>query len=106
MNRDEPATTFFHILGYQEHGEWCALCLEMDLVGLGDTFEEAYENLQGIMQEQFALAKEKEDPGLLLFPAEPKYFRKFAIAMSEALVGKRIDVSDRVKVVPITAIAA
>lgn len=95
MNDEESIITFLHTLGYVENGEWCALCLEMDLVGIGDTFDEAFEDLQQLIKNQFALAKEKNDPGLVLFPADPKYFRMFAEAMSKDIIGRPPKTTDQ-----------
>ena len=106
MENLEDITSFFHILGYKEHGEWVALCLEMDLIGTGDSFDDAFVELQDVMRTQFESAKEDNDPGSLLFPADEKYFRMYAMEMSKALIGKKIDIDDDVKIVPVTAIAA
>lgn len=61
-------------LGYQEDGVWVALALEMDLRGYGETFEEAFKDLQDQVRMQLSFAREKNDPGLIFKDAEKKYF--------------------------------
>lgn len=66
------------VLGYKEDGEWCALCLEMDLRGYGDTFEEATDDLHNAIVSQFTFAMQINNPDLLAFSAEQKYHDIFA----------------------------
>ena len=71
--RDKSLVLQLRILGYEEGKEWFALCLDMDLVGIGRTFDEAIEQLKGSIKSQFMFALDKRDPALLFFSAEEKY---------------------------------
>ena len=61
------------VLGYREDEEWCALCLEMDLRGYGQTFEDALKELSAAVLNQFTFAIQMDNPDLLLRKAEIKY---------------------------------
>lgn len=63
------------VLGFREDDQWCALALEMDLRGYGDTFEEAEADLQKAVAMQLSFAIHKEKFEMALFPAEQKYFK-------------------------------
>ena len=45
-----------NVLGYMEDGDWIAHALEMDLVGVGDSFEEAIEALNEFIEAQVSFA--------------------------------------------------
>ncbi len=66
------------VLGFQEDGEWCALALEMDLRGHGQTFAEALEDLRDAMTMQIGFAQFKGETEMIFHPAEPMYFSLFA----------------------------
>lgn len=62
-----------HVLIYQEDGEWLAHLLEMDLVGAGETAEEAQASLHDAFEAQITFCvQENVDP---FRPAPAKYFR-------------------------------
>lgn len=107
MSANPAATLLLHVLGFESDGMWHALCLEMDLVGTGDTFDEAYEDLQQIIDHHVAFAKEKNEPGALFFPAEAKYFKMFAEQMGAAIFGMpEKEGSNPVRSIAIPTIAA
>ncbi len=68
-----------NILGYYDKDEdaWVALGLEMDLRGYGSTFEEAAEDLEDLIIMQIGFAQAKNQPELLLHPAEPVWWQLF-----------------------------
>ena len=66
------------VLGFQEEGEWCALALEMDLRGYGQSFDEALEDLHEAMTMQISFAQFKGKTDMIFHPAEPMYFSLFA----------------------------
>ena len=66
------------VLGFQEDGEWCALALEMDLRGYGQTFDEALEDLNEALTMQIGFAQFKGETDMIFHPAEPLYFHLFA----------------------------
>ena len=73
------------VLGYKEDGEWCALCLEMDLRGYGKTFEDALKELSAAVLNQFTFAIQMDNPDLLLRKAEIKYFSLYYRLRRKAL---------------------
>lgn len=80
------------ILGYEERKEWFALCLEMDLVGIGQTFDEAIEQLKGYIQSQFVFALDQKAPELLFYSAEEKYHTMYnAVIIQQLRDGLMVD---------------
>ena len=82
------------VLGYTEKQEGrdgieveecVAHCLEMDLKGRGDTFEEAEQALEGMIQAQLSFAKQMKEPGLVYHPADSWYFVRFAELVADFL---------------------
>jgi hypothetical protein len=88
-----PTDVTLNVLGYQEDGEWVALALEMDLRGYGQTFTQAQEELDSLIEAQFSFAAKKGQPELIWHKAEPKYWRRFYDAkrawIQDALLGHR-----------------
>lgn len=82
------------VLGYREDGDWIALALEFDLIGHGDTPEEALDSLIGAVTAQIEFACEKNDPGLLDFPAEEKYFKLFNEARKSTFLSEIFSCKD------------
>lgn len=62
---------------YRDDGLWFAHCLEMDLIGHGDSREEALNQLQAAIQIQIEESARDRGGDNLFFPAEPEYFRMF-----------------------------
>lgn len=90
----EPRFIVLSILGYTEKQEGkdgveveehVAHCLEMDLKGRGDTFEEAEQALEGMIQAQLSFAKQMNKPGLIYRPADSWYFVRFAELVADFL---------------------
>ena len=67
----------FHVLVYIEDDSWCALALEMDLRGYGDTVDLACEELGRVVYVQFMSAVELGCEEAVGFGAEVEYFEKF-----------------------------
>ena len=67
-----------NVLGYREHGEWTAIALEMDLRGFGSSFQDAVQNLMELVRMQVSFAHFKGQPELVLRPAEPVWWERFA----------------------------
>lgn len=55
-------------------GEWIAAALDMDLRGHGDTEDEALTDLKDLVEAQVSFASFKNEPSLITFQAEKKYF--------------------------------
>jgi len=73
--RQEVISLYLRVLGYREgDGEWAAHCLETDLVGYGDSFQSALDNLKELTQMQVSFALYKNQPSLLDRPAPPEIF--------------------------------
>ena len=83
------------VLGYREDDYWVALALEFDLLGHGDTPEEALNSLLGVVTAQIQFAYEKNDPGLMDFPAEQKYFDLFNEARKSVFLREVFSCKDR-----------
>jgi len=86
-----PLRVFF----YKEDGDWVAHCLEFDLLGDGETKEEALESLSGAIEiqvEEFILSGNAEN---LFAIAESRYFEMFAagrdVATGELELSRDID---------------
>ena len=58
--------------------KWCALGLEVDIIGHGDTFREACEDLKSLIDIQVDFSLSMDKPNLILHPADPVYFSRFA----------------------------
>ena len=67
-----------NVLGYRENGDWIAHALEMDLVGVGDSFEEAIEALNEFIEAQVSFALYKKDPSLSFHDAPIRLFDLFS----------------------------
>lgn len=65
---------YLRVLGVKSGGSWAAHCLETDLVGYGDSFETALENLQELTEMQISFALFKNQPSLLDKPAPAEIF--------------------------------
>jgi len=81
------------VLGLHEDGEWCALALEMDLRGYGQTFEEALEDLHESMTMQIGFAHSKGETDMIFHPAEPVYFSLFAQVRNDHMIALAKSVS-------------
>jgi len=99
------------VLGYYEDGEsWAAHCLEMDLVGYGETFEVAYEKLKELIEMQIDFAVYKNQPTLIYHPAPPRIFRLYDLMLESYLqnfAGKehRFDKDHRIANFPLPSIS-
>ena len=85
---------YVSVLGYREDGQWCALALEMDLRGYGRSFDEALEDLRESMTMQIGFALFKNEPGMILFPADPIYFSLYAQVRSDRIMALAAGSSD------------
>jgi hypothetical protein len=74
-----------NILGYREDNEWVALALEMDLRGYGKNFDEAMAELKELVAMQISFAHSKGQPEMILRPADPIWFQRFAEVRSDCL---------------------
>ena len=78
-----------NVLGIQEdNASWCAIALEMSLMGYGGTFEKALEDLYDAIVTQVTFAVQHDTLDNIFIPAEPQYFTMYADAKREALKGK------------------
>ena len=62
------------ILEYIEEGMRVAHCLEMDIVGIGNTFAQALKDLDELIEMQVSFAVANNQPDLLYHPAPARYF--------------------------------
>ena len=73
------------VLGYEDHGEWAAHCLETDLVGRGRTFREALKHLEELTEMQVSFAVQTNKPALLDHPAPPDIWQTYMRLSQERL---------------------
>jgi predicted RNase H-like HicB family nuclease len=66
------------VVFYREEGQWIAHCLEFDLIGSGETREEAIGQLTAATQIQVEESLKHDNPRNLFFPAESQFFQMFA----------------------------
>ena len=57
-----------------EDGKWCAVALEMDIWGFGNTAEEAMSDLDELIQIQIEFAVGKKKLSILDHPTDRKWF--------------------------------
>ena len=67
-----------NVLGFCEDSLWCALGLEVDIRGYGETFEKACEDLRDLVLMQITFAIQKDQPDMIWRPADPVYFERFS----------------------------
>jgi hypothetical protein len=67
-----------NVLGYLDDEEWTAIALEMDLRGFGPTFHDAVESLMELVKMQVSFAHFKRQPEMVLRPAAPVWWERFA----------------------------
>ena len=84
-DKKEATELTLNVPGYREERDWVALALEMDLRVYGPTFEDALDELTGIVNVQISFAIHKGEPELIWRPAEPIYWRLFDQARRERL---------------------
>lgn len=74
------------IVVVHEEEKWCAIALEMSLLGYGDTPEEACEDLWETVKVQIVYALEQyQSIEHILVRAEPQYFKIYEAAKREEL---------------------
>ena len=66
------------VLGFRDEGSWCALGLEVDIRGYGETFEDACDDLRDLVSMQTSFAAHKKRPDMIWRPADPVCFARFA----------------------------
>ncbi len=79
-----------NVLGFMEEGKWCALGLEVDIIGHGGTFREACEDLKSLVDTQVDFALSTGRPSLIFHPADPAYFQLFAEIRQKKLAKKNL----------------
>ena len=73
----EASIKQIHCLAFlspDEGSKWCAVALEMDIWGFGDTMEEAMADLDELINTQIEFALEKKKPSILDHPTDKKWF--------------------------------
>ena len=85
---------YVSVLGYREDGHWCALALEMDLRGYGQSFDEALQDLRENMSMQIGFALFRNEPGMILFPSDLVYFSLYAQVRNDCIMALTAGSSD------------
>ena len=65
------------VLGFIEDGRWCALALELDLCGVGKSFDEAMIDLTNAIEAQVSFAIQHDNLDGILTPAPIRYFQAY-----------------------------
>ncbi len=78
------------VLFYREDDAVIAHCLEFDLIGDGETHEEAMQSLADAIAVQIAEVLESKNVDNLFHPAPGEYFRMFAEGHSDERIGKAV----------------
>ena len=68
-NESDSTGVKVSVLGYKEHDDWVAHALEMDIIGVGDTWEDALSVLGENIHAQVSFAKYRGDDSLIFQPA-------------------------------------
>jgi len=77
--------TPLHVVFYYEQDRWIAHCLQFDLIGDGDSKEDALASLSEAISMQIEATLESQNFENLFTPAEGKYFDMFARGRSIAV---------------------
>jgi len=97
----QPLRVPIRVVIYQVEGSWVAHCLEFDLLGDGETQEEALERLAQAIRIQVEATRDFGNPANLFSPAEGKYFRMFAAGRDVAAqAGPRFQVEHPTEIRP------
>jgi predicted RNase H-like HicB family nuclease len=86
------------VVFYREGDFWIAHCLEFDLVGHGETREEAIGCLSHAIYIQIVASAKHKNPANLFTPADGRFFRMFAAGKDVAIGKVEIEPVDNVTV--------
>jgi predicted RNase H-like HicB family nuclease len=84
--------TPLHIVFYYEQDRWIAHCLQFDLIGDGETKDEAIQNLYEAIALQVQTTIESQNFANLFSPAEGRVFDMFARGRNVAVGTLKLDV--------------
>lgn len=84
----------FSGVAFQEDGEWCAHCLELDIVAHGNDPHDAMDNLWESVDLQITAAMEEDNLPQVFRAAPPEIFLKFAQGKDIRLVTKTKSLSN------------
>lgn len=84
--KPEAPTFNISILGIKEGHEWCAIALEMDLRGYGETFDLAMADLKDQVVMQISFCLQNGTPESIYHPAEQEYWDKYQAGKREQML--------------------
>ncbi len=84
--------TPLHVVFYYEQDRWIAHCLQFDLIGDGDTKDEAIQSLYDAISLQIEATLESRNFANLFSPAEGRVFDMFARGRNVAVGALKLDV--------------
>ena len=90
----KPMRIPLRVVFYPEDGEWIAHCLEFDLLGSGETKQEAVESLAEAIRLQVDESLRHDNPRNLFTPADGEFFEMFAAGREIAAGELRIEPSE------------
>lgn len=91
------------VVFYREGDCWVAHCLELDLLGDGDTQAEALSRLSEAIATQVDWSLERDDASLLFSPAPRELFALFAEGDDVAAGELRVDILQSIPTPPASA---
>lgn len=110
LEKKQTLTVNLNILGMQEDGQWLAIALEMDLIGVGATYAAAFESLLDAIKAQVRFCVEKKMIPSIFKAAPPIYWQLFEqtrmAVMKAAISGNEQTGSARVDSLPISHLVA
>ena len=81
---------FTRVLIYKDGNQFVAHALDYDLLGYGDTEEEARRELEKVVENQLSFAAAtKEKPEMINFPAPKEFFKRWERANQAQRSGKK-----------------
>ncbi len=95
MDVDLEKGLYISVLAFQDNNVWVAHALEMDLVGTGNSPEEAIQTLQECVLAQVEFAMEQDDPSLIFFDPDPELWSIFQNARKAMMTEKLSQVLNR-----------
>lgn len=80
------------IVFYREDDQWVAHCLEFDLIGSGNSRQEALDGLNAAIVTQLEFSAANNNPLNLFAPADGEYFEMFAAGTDIAEGALRLEI--------------
>jgi hypothetical protein len=93
MDSQKEYTFTVEALGFYEDDQHCAVAVNMDIWGYGETQDKAFDNMMDLVQAQIAFAVQTDSMDVLDFSAEEKYVEIYRKARFQQISSKTKNVS-------------